>query len=230
MRPVFDVSLRAGSIPRVPANYPLCSADPARPATAPGLRAPHRAARGLTQHRPRATDHRLARPPLRARRPSFASSRRGPTPGPTPVPTEFSYSFVYDTLAPVHKSNFASRLRHCRITASAPDSLVDLHTGSRRRASRRPDRRPSLRLGHRPDRRQCQCVNQTAADSPRLLAKHNAIDATRARRRGVAVGYRSLRSGTARCGLEPLAPASTAAFSPRGDLVQNSRAPGRLTD
>ena len=73
MRPVFDVSLRAGSIPRVPANYPLCSADPARPATAPGLRAPHRAARGLTQHRPRATDHRLARPPLRARRPSFAS-------------------------------------------------------------------------------------------------------------------------------------------------------------
>ena len=66
MRPVFDVSLRAGSIPRVPANYPLCSADPARPATAPGLRAPHRAARGLTQHRPRATDRRLARPPLRA--------------------------------------------------------------------------------------------------------------------------------------------------------------------
>ena len=49
-------------------------------------------------------------------------------------------------------------------------------------------------------------MNQTAADSPRLLTKHNAIDATRARRRGVAVGYlplaavwnRSLRSGTAR--------------------------------
>ena len=76
-----------------------------------------------------------------------------PTPGPTPVPTEFSYSYVYLTLAPVHKSNFASRLRHCRITASAPDSLVDLHTGSRRRASRRPDRRPSLRLGHRRSRR-----------------------------------------------------------------------------
>ena len=64
----------------------------------------------------------------------------------------------------------------------------------------RPVRRPSLRLGHRPDRRQCQCVNPTAADSPRLLTKHNAIDATRARRRDVAVGYRSLRSGTARSG------------------------------
>ena len=46
----------------------------------------------------------------------------GPTPGPTPVPTEFSYSFVYDTLAPVHKSNFASRLRHCRIMASTPST------------------------------------------------------------------------------------------------------------
>ena len=41
-------------------------------------------------------------------------------------------------------------------------------------------------------------LNHTVADSPRLLTKHNAIDATRARRRDVAVWYRSLRSGTAR--------------------------------
>ena len=42
------------------------------------------------------------------------------------------------------------------------------------------------------------------------LPKHNAIDAS---------------STTWRCGLVPLVPASTAAFSPRGDLVQNARAP-----
>ena len=70
----------------------------------------------------------------------------------------------------------------------------------------------------RPRRRKCQCIKSHRRRLAARLPKHNAIDATRARRRGVAVWYRSFRPARRRSRREGLGAEFSCAFDSPIDL------------